>query len=142
MTKAHTYKASSPGYYYIDSKRVSQDRFEDSISRSQRIQEQPRDRGRFAVVVGPAPRAGEVVPVRREAPPPSRKWMIRGTGRPRSDTNARTDKLVTDHFVEVDERVGNIDEQEQLLNEKYDDYVHFDTYIESLEEIEEMEIEE
>jgi len=68
--------------------------------------------------------------------------MIRGTGRPRSDTNARTDKLVTDHFVEVDERIGNIDEQEQLLNEKYDDYVHFDTYIESLEEIEEMEIKE
>ena len=138
MTERHEYKKSQGGYFYIDGVRVSEDRYHVSRKRSENVATQVRyeggkfghERKQIQVIQG--------AKIEREVTAPSapkvKSWVIRGTGRPKSITDARTDKLVTDHFVESQERVGNIDAQEENLNEKYPDWVHFDTYIEEVEE--------
>jgi hypothetical protein len=41
---------------------------------------------------------------------------------------------VADHFFYSEEDVENIDEMEEVLNEKYPSWVHFDTYTERVKQ--------
>jgi len=57
-------------------------------------------------------------------------FIIHGTARPKGKSDARTPELATDHIFETRTKIENIDAQEELLNLKYPELVHFDTYIE------------
>lgn len=76
---------------------------------------------------------------KKYAPSPERKapsyvYIVRGIARPRSKSDARTPDLVADHFFYSEEDVENIDEMEEVLNEKYPSWVHFDTYTERVKQ--------
>src|SRR5437588_477049 len=133
LTKAHTYKESK-GRFYIDGTRVKPSRFKDSKTRSERIRKQFRyANGTIgAIVVSPAKELQREIREEAKAPEVKRKYLIRGIARPRSNSDARTPELESDHVVEVSERVDNLTIQENMLNQKYPSWVHFDTFLEEV----------
>lgn len=140
MTRAHDYKETigrdGKTYHFIDGIRASEDRWSDSKGKSERIERQFRHaNGTIGAVVVERAEAREIQrEIREEVETgrPIRRWIIRGIARPKAKSDARTPDLESDHFIETSERISNISEQEELLNEKYDSWVHFDTFIEEV----------
>lgn len=134
MTKAHNYKETN-GRFFIDGTRVRPSRFENSKIKSERIKQQFRyANGTFgARIISPAKEIQREIREEVARPEIRRKYLIRGIGRPKSNSDARTPELVSDHVVEVTERVDNLFTQENMLNEKYPSFVHFDTFLETVE---------